>query len=415
MKNFFVLALFLLCSAFSFSQSYYETSWISGEVKYTALVVFYEEDEAFVRVKYYTNGSDRVSGYNCTYKTFTKSDGTTGRYLDGNDAYMVQGPSNASYSADNFYLEENNGTYTAYTADDNAFEGGDFTQTMKPMLYWIKLNPEALTRGYLNDFIDEDEDLFRLLLYLNKGELSFPVETNAVTVLAHGMDENPIWVTVMDKNYNAPFSEQKIKKSTEFPGQWIKQEWDNGLNISTFDYDESNDQFVVLMSKGSNLQPQAWNKTDSFPQDWVREKWDEGYQITSMTYGKGNWYLAMNKNTGYTYQRWKTSKELPRDWIIDNWNENYAITSATYGNGLWALTMSSGSNLGAQTWKTDSTYPVEWIQERADKGYSITTVTYGDGMWLIVMSKNDTLTTNKSTTQIDEIPFTWILENSTNN
>ena len=130
-----------------------------------------------------------------------------------------------------------------------------------------------------------------------------------------------------------------------------------------------------------------------------------------MTSGEGNWYVVMDKNTGFETQKWKTSVEIPRDWIIDNWNENYAITSATYGNGLWALTMSKGSKLGAQSWKTQTEYPFDWIKERTNKGYSITSITYGDNMWLVVMSKNGTSTTNRSSTQYDEIPLPWILNN----
>ncbi|MDF0715827.1 hypothetical protein PY092_06685 [Muricauda sp. 334s03] len=414
MKHFLV-SLLILCAAISgYSQSYYETSWVSGDVKYTALVIFYEKSEALVRVKYYANGSDKLASYACTYKNFTKSDGTSDNYLDGSDAYIVRGPSNSSYSADNFYfhVKENGTSYEAYTADDNAFDGGDFTQSMKPMLYWVELNPTAMTKGYLDDYFEEDESLFQLLVYLNKGEISYPTENNAVTVLANGVDGESVWAAVMDNTSKAPYSEQKIKKSHEFPSEWIKQQWDEGLNISAFDYDESKNQFVVLMSKGNALQPQSWKKSDTFPNDWVSEKWKEGYYITSMTNGNGNWYLAMNKNTGYQNQKWKTSQDIPRDWIIDNWNENHAITSATYGNGLWALTMTRGSTLGAQSWKTETAYPFDWIKERADKGYSITTITYGDGMWLVVMSKNTTNTTNRSSSQYRDIPINWILQNT---
>ena len=411
MKYFFVPLLIFFYSISGYSQNYYETSWVSGEVKYTALVIFYEENEALVRVKYYANGSDKLANYICSYKNFTKSDGTADRYLDGNDAFIVRGPSNSGYSADNFYVKDNNGAYTAYTADDNTFEGGDFTESMKPMLYWVALNPEALTKGYLDDYFNEDEDVFRLLVYLNKGEVSFPVKTNAVTVLANGFDGESVWAAAMEKTSKVSYTEQKIKTSNEFPSDWIKQEWDNGLNISAFDYDEYKNQFTVLMSKGNGLQPQSWKKSDTFPKDWVTEKWNNDYQITSMTYGNGNWYLAMNKNTGYITQRWKTSYEIPRDWIIDNWNEGYAITSATYGNGVWAITMTQGSKLGAQTWKTETTYPFDWIKERADKGYSITTISYGDGMWLLVMSKNETNTTNRSSTQYRDVPIDWILRN----
>ncbi|WP_424988990.1 DUF7477 domain-containing protein [Flagellimonas sp.] len=412
MKNFFTLFLFLLCSLPGISQNYFETSWVSGEVKYTALVIFYSDTEAVVRVKYYANGADKVAGYICSYKDFQKADGTTDKYLNGYDAYIVRGPSGSSYSADNFYLKNNGGSFKAYTADDNAFSSGDFTQVMKPMLYWVELNPEAMTKGYLDDYFLEGEELLQLLMYMNKGELSFSVPNNSVTVLANGMDGQSVWAAVMDSKTKTSYSEQRIKESTEFPSEWIKSQWANGFYISTFDYDESKKTFVVLMSKGSGRGPQSWRKSETFPKEWVSEKWDDGYHITSMMYGDGNWYLAMDKNTGFGTQRWRTSYDIPRDWMIDSWNEDYAITSATYGNGLWALTMTKGSKLGAQTWKTDASYPFEWIKERAEKGYSITTITYGDGMWLVVMTKNPTNTTNRSSTQYTDLPISWILKNA---
>ncbi|WP_437396787.1 DUF7477 domain-containing protein [Flagellimonas lutimaris] len=413
MKTFLALSLTLLTSTLGFSQTYYETSWISGEIKYTALVIFYEDSEALVRVKYYANGSDNLANFSCSYKNFTKSDGTTDRFLDGTNAFIVRGASESSYSADNFYLKEiGNGNYQAYTVDDNGFSGGDITQYMKPMLYWVKLNPDILTKGYMDDYFEEEETIFQLLVFLNKGELSFPVKDNAVTVLANGIDQNSIWAAVMDKNSTLNYSEQRIKESNSYPSDWIKNQWDQGFYITTMDFDDNKNTFVVLMSKGYGLGPQSWKKSSTFPKDWITEKWNDNYNITSMTNGGGNWYVVMNKSTGFETQRWKTSYDIPRDWIIDNWNENYAITSATYGNGLWALSMSKGSKLGAQTWKTQVEYPFEWIQERADKGYSITSMTYGDGMWLVVMSKNPSNTTNRSSTSYQDIPVDWIMKNA---
>ncbi|WP_318311365.1 DUF7477 domain-containing protein [Flagellimonas crocea] len=412
MKNSIVLFLFLLTSLWGRSQTYYETSWVSGETKYTALIVFYEENEAFVRVKYYANGSDKLASYICSYKDFTKSDGSTDRYLDGQDAYIVRGPSGSSYSADNFYVKENGNSLNAYTADDNAFNDGDFTQFMKPMLYWVKLNPEALTKGYLDDYFNEDEDLFQIMVYLNKGEVSFPIETNALTVLANGVDQQSVWAAVMDSNKTTSYSQQRIKESKSFPSEWIKEQWDDGFFITAFDFDDSKSTFVVLMSKGYGMGPQSWKKSATFPKDWITEKWNDGYSITAIMNGGGDWYLTMNKNTGFATQRWKTSYEIPRDWIIDNWNEDYAITSASHGDGLWAITMSKGSSLGAQTWKTQVEYPFEWIKERATKGYAITSITHGDGMWLVVMSKTPDNTTNRSSTQYMDIPLNWILSNS---
>lgn len=415
MNKSFILGIILFTTLIGYSQEYFEASWISGETKYTALIIFYDKNESLVRVKYYIDGSDKVANFGCTYKSFEKSDGTTDRYLDGTDATIVRGTTDTGYSADNFYLEDDgNGNYSAYTVDDNGYSGGDITLYMQPMLYWVQLNPNALTKGYLDDYFNEDEPLLQLLLFINKGELSFPVVDKSVTVLANGMDTKSVWATVIDDNDLTNYTEQRIKESQDYPRDWIKSQWDQDFYITALDFDESKSTFAVIMSKGYGLGPQSWKMSSTFPVDWINEKWKNGYSIGSMTNAEGNWYVVMDKNTGFETQKWKTSVEIPRDWIIDNWNENYAITSATHGNGLWALTMSKGSKLGSQSWKTQTEYPIDWIKERANKGYSITSITYGDNMWLVVMSKNGTNAAQRSNTQYDDIPIPWILNNIQN-
>ncbi len=416
MKNFILLFTLLACSFIVKAQEYYETSWISGEVKYTALVIFYEQDEAIVRVKYYANGADKLASFLCKYENFTKDDGTQDQYLNGSDAIIVRGPEGSSYSADNFYVKIlGNNNFEAYTVDDNGLGGNDITQYMKPMLYWVKMNPDALTKGYLDDYYNEDELLFKLLTYINKGEVEYPTSNTAITSITMGMDheyDTPLWSVVMSNLGSKAYSEQKIKESATYPRDWIKEQWNLGYYITAVEYDSNKNTFVVVMSKAYGMGPQSWQKSDVFPKDWVNTKWNDSYYITEITYGGGEWYVVMDKNIGYTAQRWKTNYDLPKDWITENWNDGYSITSATYGNGLWALSMSSGSNLGLQTWKTQYEYPIDWIREQSDKGYKITTVAYGNSMWFVVMSNGSTHGSNRSTSNYNDLPVDWIINNA---
>jgi hypothetical protein len=416
MKNIILIFVFLSSSLLVRAQEYYETSWISGEVKYTALVIFYEEDQAIVRVKYYANGADKLAGFLCKYENFTKADGTQDEYLNGSEAFIVRGPEGSSYSADNFYVKIlGNNNFEAYTVDDNGLGGNDITLYMKPMLYWVKLNPDALTKGYLDDYYNEDELLFKLLTYINKGEVEYTTSNTAVTSIAMGMDQEydtPLWSVAMSYLGTKAYSEQKIKESTIYPNDWIKAQWDLGYFITAVEYNTYKSTFIVVMSKAYGMGPQSWQKSDVFPKDWVTTKWNDYYYITEIACGGGNWYVVMDKNIGYTAQRWKTSYDIPKDWITENWNEGYSITSAAYGNGLWALSMSTGSNLGLQTWKTQYEYPIDWIREQSDKGYKITTVAYGNDMWFVVMSDGSSHESNRSKSNYTDIPLDWIIDNA---
>jgi len=418
MKNliFLTLALFTFC--FSYSQQYFETSWISNDVKYTALVIFYDDQNAIVRVKYFANGSDKLADFTCTYKDFTKTNGSTDKYLNGYGAVMIRGPVGSSYSADNFYLKKlGNGDYQAYTVDDNGFKGGDITQYMKPMLYWIPIKSQSLTQRYLDDYFDKDDRLFQVLSFVGNGQADFTIYDAAITVVGHGINHsNPpndkgLWAVAMSDLNNGRYSMQTIKQADAYPSDWIKKKWGEGYFITSLAYDTFMNRYLVVMSKGSNLKgPQSWKKSDTFPKEWVSEKWDDLYHITSMTCGGGNWYLAMTKNTGYGTQRWKTSYDIPKEWINESWNSGHAITSATYGNGVWALCMSKNANLGLQTWKSQHDYPLDWIREKADDGYKITSIAYGNDLWFVVMSNTSNITYNTSITSFSELPINWIFE-----
>lgn len=417
-KKSIFLALYLLLGFQAFSQSpYYETSWISNNVKYTGLVLFFSDTEALIRIKYFANGSDKVAQYIGTLKEFTKTNGIKDHFLDGENAVIIRGPENSSYSPDNFYMEDMpDGTYKAYTVDDNAFAGGDITQYMKPMLYWINLDPKSVNEGYLDDYMDKDEDIYKAVLFDNFGELELPIYTNAITAFANGeIDGKSAWSVVMSNMVNNSYEKQKIFHSAQFPSDWVKSQWDLGYTITSVEFDKTKKTYLVVMSRTSRWGSQSWKLSEIFPKDWITERWNNGYRITSTAYGNGQWIVVMNQDTGYDQQRWKTfESEIPKEWIEQNWNEGYSITSAGYGNGLWEVTMTTNSKLGLQSWKTWSDYPLEYIQEKSNEGYDITTIAYGNGKWFVVMSKRTIYDYNTSYSSYDNIPLEWIFKNSRN-
>lgn len=417
-KKSILLTLYLLLGIQAFSQSpYHETSWISNNVKYTGFVFFFSDNEAMIRIKYFANGSDKVAHYLGTYKEFTKADGTKKYYLDGENAFMVRGTENSSYSADNFYLEKmSDGSFKAYTVDDNGFAGGDITQHMKATLYWINLDPKSVSEGYLDDYMDKDEDIYKGLLFNNFGELELPIYTNAITAFANGeIEGESVWSVVMSDMGSNSYEKQKIYHSEVFPSDWIKTHWDLGYTITSVECNDKSGAYFLVMSKTSSWGMQSWKLSETFPKDWITERWNNGYRITSIAYGNGQWIVVMNQNTGYGEQRWKTyNSEIPREWIEQSWNEGYSITSANYGNGLWAVTMSTDSQLGLQSWNILAEYPITYIKEKSEEGYDLTTIAYGNGKWFVVMSKRTIYSYNTSSSSYEGIPLDWIFKNSRN-
>ncbi|WP_431111756.1 hypothetical protein, partial [Winogradskyella poriferorum] len=70
------------------------------------------------------------------------------------------------------------------------------------MLYWVKLNPEAVTKGYLDDYFDADGPSFQLLVFFTNGDAVHNTSFTAVNTLPYGLSSNEgyddgIWSVVM--------------------------------------------------------------------------------------------------------------------------------------------------------------------------------------------------------------------------
>lgn len=401
----------ILCGFFSFSaaaQIYYETKWQSGDVTYTGLMIYYDDNAATMRVKYTVDGKYKVAEFNCFGKTVSTAQGNV-YLIDGQDAKIVYGEGETGYSADNFIFMDGIGDNAKpMHVDDNGVENID--DNLINVEYWRRVDTDQFTEQYVYNFYDRDESMYKVLLSYNQPQAQ-PAYAQPggnsgsaayyITESAKGGGE---WGVVMSKGH--PFSRQVITRSSDWPREWIQEKWDDEARITDLSYGDG--KWAVTSSYNSGLTVQTWKIGDEWPNEWIQEKWDADYYITEATHGD-KWALVMSKNTGFSRQTWKKSPTWPREWIKEKWDDGYKITAMDYGAGIWAVVMSKGSDYDTQTWKRSATYPREWIKEKWDEDYYISDLAYGEGEWSVIMNKGTDLTVQTWKLNGD-YPTEWIKE-----
>ncbi|MGB1247973.1 MAG: DUF7477 domain-containing protein [Chitinophagales bacterium] len=406
---------------------FYETSWQYENVTYTGLLIYYDDNDAFMRVKYEVDGQYKVAEFSC-YGSQFEEDGVSGYLLEGKDAAIVYGDGAYGYSPDHFFFLDEGGYYgNPLQVDDNGLDQPDIENYMTEVDYWTELSTDVFTEDYVYMFFEEDEAAYDVLLSYNakpnrpnKPSLAdynnhttdndyYDYTTDdyeepyEITSLGYG---NGLWGAVM--SIGSSYSLQTWTTDPDFPADWIDEKWSDGYSIT--DVACSDGLWAVSMSQGSGYGYQTWITDYDFPADWIDEKWNKGYEITSVAYGQGVWSIVMTQNSAYNLQTWTTDYTFPADWIDEKWAEGYSITSMGCSDDLWSVVMSKGSGYGYQTWTTDYTFPGDWIEEKWGEGYGITSMTYGDGLWAVAMSENTGYSYQTFITE-DYYPEDWIYDN----
>lgn len=422
MKKLIFVLVALLCYKTGISQTFYETSWNGSDgTTYTGLLIYYDDNDALMRIKYNKNGSYKVAEYRCKGKYFDKN-GLEGYLLDGQNAKIVYGDkNNSTYYSDNFIFVKRGDTYgNPVLIDEVGLTSSNPKSKTHDVTYWKTIPTSTFTTDYVHNFFEKDEDLYNELLAYNSAE---PTTTTTTTTTTAGLQEGTIpygeyvltnistgpekWAFIMSEG--SGFTSQKWQKTDDFPKDFIREQWDDGYYITDLGHKDGN--WVAVMSKGSGYTHQYWKKSNTFPKDWISEKWDEDHSITSVSFGHGEWALVMSKGTGYGYQSWKTSEEFPQEWIKEHWDDSYYITSVSYGNNLWAVVMTKDCGIYQQSWKTNYEYPKDWIREKWDDTYYINAIAKSSDLWAAVMSKG-TGYTRQSWNSGKNFPKDWINEKS---
>lgn len=396
--NFLFVFFLLFFNKLIYAQDFYQTNWTQDGVKYSGLLIYYEESDAIMRVQFSYQNEAYVAEYKCKGEYFDEPN-YSGYLLDGFSAKMVRGNLSLSYIPDNFIFIKKGESYgTPYVIDDNQLNNENYDNLIQ-VNYWEKVESTVFTSKLVQQFFDSEEPLYQTLLSLNS-----PQSLGAYRISAQGYGQG-LWAIAMSKGTD--LTTQIWKTAYDFPEDWISEKWNSEMDITELAYGQ--DLWSVSMSKGTGYGRQSWRKNTYIETDWIKTKWSEGYAITSIAYGKTDWVMVMSEKTSYTYQYIERTTDFPKDWISEKWSEGFSITSIAYGGGKWAVVVSKGANLGLQTWKTAYDYPREWIATKWNKGYYITSVTYGQGLWCVIMSKRSDFTTQIWKTSVD-FPKSWIAD-----
>ena len=180
------------------------------------------------------------------------------------------------------------------------------------------------------------------------------------------------------------------------------------LQLSLLTAQNTSEKWVVNTAQGSNLYAQSWATRTEFPQEFIREQWAEGKQITALGYGDGLWAAVLSKGTTFSQQTWILRSEFPKETIKEKWTEGYSITHAAYGQKAWAFVFSQDPSLGPQVYQLASEFPKDFIEEYWSKGYHIDQVIFGQKKWWVAMSKSDAR--KQTFIKSRDFPKAWIKE-----
>ena len=372
----------------AFCQSFYEIKWSDPVIDYSALVIYYSENEITVRVKYENKeGEKKVAEYKCK-EEIKFENGVKYLIYDGYDARTINSSHSSDkkrYSADNFLFKDINNDNEfdeLYTIDDEQLKKENFVEYIKPASFRKLIPSDAFREKYLIDFFNKNETVYQELV---KNYIEDKVENNinyAITDLGYGSDS---WFVVMTKGTS--LKKQLWKRSTVFPKEWIAEKWDKNFNITSVAFGD--EEWIVTMSKGADYKQVYSSITEDYPKNWVNDKLEKDYYITSVAYGNGKWVVIMSKGTIYTDQVLSpVSEDYPAEWVREMRSESFQITSLAYGNQGWIVVMSKGTGFTNQVRSAiNKSYPKEWINEKWKDDYDITSIAYGKDGWVVVMSK----------------------------
>ena len=151
----FVLGAPLLAVA----ETFYEFQWNSNQIEYKALLTFFTDNDAFVRVYYEFENKRYIAEYDCKGSTINFGNEAC-YFLDGFNGRVIN-QINAGYIADNlliFDLKKKGVAPAVYIVEDDAMNKDDWAQHMMPVSSFLELDPHSsFNQVYLKQFFSPGE------------------------------------------------------------------------------------------------------------------------------------------------------------------------------------------------------------------------------------------------------------------
>ncbi len=140
------------------------------------------------------------------------------------------------------------------------------------------------------------------------------------------------WHAAVSKN--SPYGPQSWTFSAQFPTEWIKSNWSNGLRITGVAGD-ANYWFVVMSyMKDGSLPTQTLigpRPFDNELQTQFANYTQQGYRITALSGFGQRWLMVMTGNTGWGKQRFSlpSSSNANAKWLNARASEGFCITAGS--------------------------------------------------------------------------------------
>jgi serine/threonine protein kinase len=189
-----------------------------------------------------------------------------------------------------------------------------------------------------------------------------------------------LWAVIMDAGSSLSGQVYKVSPRAFLPKEWIVEQWDRGLYITSVAGAQSGASLVV-MSRGSRFTQQSYKISDSFPYEWIKKKWREGFFVTAMATTSTSWAVVMSKGAPYTDQCVELDFQYPSEGIHRRWDAGYRITACASTPDQAAFILSNpkagaGWDETQETLRT-STFPSEHVKDKWSKDLYIAGIAYG--------------------------------------
>ena len=286
-----LLLVFICVTTSVFSQNFYEATWTSENVNYTALIEFFTTENINVRVNYTIDDEYRVA----KYKANAIYDSTNDYYfILGSDASIVY-PYNyeypTAYSADNFYFTNsnvNNVYEDLYTYDNNAINSDGTIKEVIKATYRV-LNPYSdFTEQYIYNFFEKHESEYITYTSLISGDNSstYTSTNSSTTSTNYSYDYDKLY---FENNCND--TAELLIQYKNLDDEWVKNGW---YSIAP------GDNAYIANTKNSNVYWYAEDATGSWTGEYDKTFKGKTYGFRKWVIEDENWGIqtkGMNCNT----------------------------------------------------------------------------------------------------------------------
>jgi hypothetical protein len=196
--------------------------------------------------------------------------------------------------------------------------------------------------------------------------------------------DNNMWSSVFDDE-NTGYIQQSVHYSPgkDFPGEWVRQRWNEGFMITSVTANDSGWGIVAShISPDRNYTQQSYMATSTFPAKWIAEKWAAGFMVTSVACFKSVrpfWVVVVSSGTRFLSQAVEMDFKYPSESVRARWREHMMVTSVATSCDQIVLVLSRylGSEYERQHCVRTPNSPIKKVEDDWKEGLYVTGLAHG--------------------------------------